>query len=150
MTEKWQTCCQSGTGSTSRTAGHGDALSSQTFLYWLQPCIKSTISADLQCISPAASEHTTVNSSEVQFSGRFLQHCVLSTVQYGDDSRGSGFMNRLVGQHTNIGSHFNVQRYWNTTRESGFMDNATETGQFPLRFVITVLGPNQSRLVLYG
>ena len=133
-----------------QTAGHGDALSSQTFLYWLQPCIKSTLPADLQCISPAASEHVTVNSSDVQRSGRFLQHCVLSTVQYGDNRRGSGFMNRLVGKHTNMGSGFNEQCYWDTTRESGFMNSVTETGQFPFWFMITVLGPNQFHLVFYG
>jgi hypothetical protein len=136
MTRKWhdvqsdsQSVIQS--VSQSQTAGHGDALSSQTFLYWLQPCIKSTLSADLQCVSPAASEHVTVNSSDVQRSGRFMQHCVLSTVQYGDNSHVSGFMNRLAGKHTNMGPGFNEQYYWDTTRESGFMNNVTETDQFP-------------------
>jgi len=104
--------------------------------------MKSTLPADLQCISPGASEHVTVNSCDVQRSGRFLQHCVLSTVQYGDNSNGSGFMNRLVGKHKNMGSGFDEQCYWDTTCESGFRNNATETGQFPFWFMITVLGQN--------
>ena len=97
--------------------------------------MKWTISADLQCISPAASERGTVNSSDVQRSCRFFQHSVVLTVQYGDNSRVLGYMNRLVGKHTNT--------------RPGFMNNATETGQFPLWCMITVLGPNQSRLVFY-
>jgi hypothetical protein len=117
----------------------------QTLLYWLQPCIKSTLPADLQCISPAASEHVAVNSSDVQRSGRFLQQCSMETT-----ATGRGFTNRLVGKHNNMGSGFNEQCYWDTTRESGFMNNATETGQFPFWFMITVIGSNQSRLVFYG